>query len=563
LYKRIFSRRRISKGTSIDPDEIFLDSSNLPHFDTDQFEGRIERPITKSTFVWLGIFFLLVGCLYSGRLWFLQVKSGEAYETRSENNHLKHTTIFAPRGVIYDRNKVELAWNDLNPDSAFSLRKYSETPGLAHLVGYLKYPAKDKKGNFYSDIFVGSDGVEEYFNSVLTGVNGLKITETDALDVVQSESTLVPPIAGDNLMLAVDSKVEAKLFEVIKNTALEREFTGGAGIIMDIHSGEILALTSYPEYDQNTMTQATDRSAIASFLTRKDTPFLDRAVSGLYIPGSIMKPFIAMGVLQEGIISPEKQILSIGAISIPNPYNPDKPTIFRDWKVHGWVDMREAIAVSSDEYFYTVGGGYKGQVGIGIDNIYKYVKMFGFASNTGIDIYGEKLGTVPSQDWKKTTFNGEPWRVGDTYNSSIGQYGFQVTPIQAVRAVASLGNGGSLVTPTVLLDNPNNDQVHHIDLPQKYFQIVREGMRMSVTEGAATGLNMTDLHVAAKTGTAELGITKVFVNSWVTGFFPYENPKYAFAILLERGHRDNLVGATSVMRQVLDWMKVNTPEYTK
>lgn len=563
LYKKIFSQRRIS-SVSIDPDEIFLDSSNLPQFDTDQFEGRIERPINRSTFIWLGMFFLLVGVVYSSKLWILQVKNGEAYEIRSENNHLKHTTVFSSRGVIYDRNKVALAWNDINPDGEFSLRKYLPTQGLAHVVGYLRYPAKDKSGNFYNDAFIGKDGVEEYFNQELTGTNGLKITETDALNKVKSESTLIPPKPGSNLTLAIDSRVQEKMYEVIKSSAEERGFSGGAGVLMDVNTGEIVAITSYPEYDQNIMTEGADSTAIASFLTRKDTPFIDRAVSGLYVPGSIMKPFIAMGALEEKIISPEKSILSTGAITIPNRFNPSLPTIFKDWKVHGWVDMRRAIAVSSDEYFYTIGGGYGDQAGIGILNIEKYVRMFGFGSTTGIDMIGEKKGTIPSPEWKKEMFDGEDWKLGNTYHSSIGQYGFQTTVIQAARAVAAMANGGKLVTPTVLLNNNSTDKkVETLPFSKENFKIVEEGMRLSVTEGVAQGLNMSDLHVAAKTGTAELGVSKSFVNSWVTGYFPYENPQYAFAILMERGDRNNLVGATSVMRKLLDWMKIHTPEYTQ
>lgn len=554
---------RIQVGGDIEPDEIFLDSSNLPEFDTDQFEGRIERPISQSTFIWLGAVFLLVGILYSGRLFSLQVYSGEAYEERSQSNNLRHTDVFAERGVIYDRNKKMLAWNDINPGSDYSLRKYSEEPGFAHVVGYVKYPAKDSSGFYYDSSYVGKDGVEEYFNAELTGKNGLKIIETDAHGETSSESVLTPPTSGENLVLSIDARVQAKLFEIIKTTVIDRGFVGGAGVIMDVHTGEMLALTSYPEYDQNIMTDRSDSAAVSAFLNRKDTPFLDRAISGLYIPGSIMKPYIAMGVLGEGIISPEKEIHSIGAISIPNPYDPTKKTIFKDWKVHGWVDLREALSVSSDEYFYTVGGGYAGQKGIGILNIEKYVRMFGFGSETGIDIFGEKKGTIPSPDWKKSVFN-EDWRLGDTYNSSIGQYGFQVTPLQEVRAVSVLANGGTLVTPTVLFGNSKkNGKTSIVNLPEDHFQIVREGMRLAVTEGTAKGLNLPGIEVAAKTGTAELGVTKAFVNSWVTGFFPYENPRFAFTVLMERGDRNNTVGATYIMRQLLEWMYINTPELVK
>lgn len=138
------------------------------------------------------------------------------------------------------------------------------------------------------------------------------------------ENTLTPPKDGDDLVLSIDSRVQNKMFNVIKQTALDRGFSGGAGILMDVHNGEILAITSYPEYNQNIMTEGSDRAAISALFAQKNNPFLDRAISGLYIPGSIMKTFIAMGVLEEGIISPTKKILSTGSISIPNPYDPTK-----------------------------------------------------------------------------------------------------------------------------------------------------------------------------------------------------------------------------------------------
>lgn len=560
---RLFSKRRIGKH-EIDPDEIFLDSRNLPDFDVHQFEGRIEKPISSNVVHGVSIVFVLVAIIFASKLWILQVKQGEAFEIRSQNNNLKHTTVFSERGVIYDRNKVELAWNELEPGTDFAARKYINLDGFAHLVGYVKYPSKDSSGNYYSKTFIAKDGVEQYYDQELLGKNGLKLTETDAVGKVQSENTLTPPKDGDDLVLSIDSRVQNKMFDVIKQTALDRGFSGGAGVIMDVHDGEILAMTSYPEYNQNIMTEGSNREAINALFKQTNNPFLDRTISGLYIPGSIMKPFIAMGVLEEGIISPTKQILSTGSISIPNPYDPTKKTIFRDWEAHGWVDMREALSQSSDEYFYTVGGGYGGQKGIGILNIEKYVRMFGFGTTTGIDLLGEKGGNIPSPEWKAATFDGEPWRLGDTYHSSIGQYGFQVTPIQAVRAVGAFANSGTLVTPTVLLNDKKNDMKSvSLKLKPSSYDIVREGMRMSATTGVAKGLDMANLKVAAKTGTAELGITKDYVNSWVTGFFPYDNPRFAFVIMMERGSRHNTIGATYVMRQLLDWMQQNTAEYTK
>ncbi len=551
-------------NNEIDPDEIFLDSRNLPNFDVHQFEGRIEKPISKNVFRGFVVVFFIFTCLFFGKLWILQINMGQAYEIRSANNSLRNDTIFAERGIIYDRNHVPLAWNVLNPGDDFSRRVYSTTTGLADLIGSIKYPQKDSSGVYYNEQYQGVGGVEAYFDSNLEGQNGLKITETDVAGHVVSESTISPPADGKNLTLTIDSRVQSELYDVIAKISQDHDYTGGSGIIMDVHTGEILAMTSYPEYDSNIMSDGTDTAAINKFLTNKDNPFINRAISGLYIPGSIIKPFIAMGVLEEGIISPTKKLLSTGAISIQDPYDPSKRSYFRDWEAHGWIDLRQAISQSSDEYFYMVGGGYGDQKGLGIDNIDKYVNLFGIGGRTGINLFGEAVGNIPSPEWKKVTFNGEPWYLGDTYHSSIGQYGFQVTPIEMVRAIASFANGGKLVTPSITFVDPANATTT-VQLPfsPENYQIIREGMRLSATVGVASGLNMPNLAVAAKSGTAELGVRKIYVNSLIEGYFPYDNPRYAFIIILEHGPKGNTVNATYAMRQVLDWMTLNTPEYTK
>ena len=154
--------------------------------------------------------------------------------------------------------------------------------------------------------------------------------------------------------------------------------------MMDIHTGEIWSMASYPEYSSQVLSDGAPREKISFYTNNKDKPFLNRVVSGLYPPGSTVKPYLALAALNERVIEPETQILSTGSISIPNPYFPDKESVFVDWKAHGLVDMREAIAVSSNVYFYEIGGGYEEQKGLGIKNIEKYMRIFGFGEKTGI-----------------------------------------------------------------------------------------------------------------------------------------------------------------------------------
>lgn len=267
-----------------------------------------------------------------------------------------------------------------------------------------------------------------------------------------------------------------------------------------------------------------------------------------------------MGVLNEHVIDPRKQILSTGSITIPNPYFPDKPSTFLDWKAHGLVDLRRAIAVSSDVYFYEVGGGYKDQKGIGIYNIEKYTKMFGFGTTTDIDFPGERAGTIPNPEWKKANFKGEDWRLGDTYNTSIGQYGFQVTPIQVVSALGALANGGNVLTPHFVVGEQSNLR-GKVDLDPSYFQIVKEGMRLGVTDGTSHAINFPFVKVASKTGTAQIGVNKDEVNSWVVGYWPLDKPKYAYVVVMERGSKNNKFGAVLVMQEFLDWLHVYDPAY--
>lgn len=540
----------------LDPDEIFLDSGNLPAFNVHQFEGRLEKAISKKSLIFLGLFFLLLGVVYAGRVTFLQAFKGEAYALRSEDNRLHQQAIFAKRGVIYDRNKEVLATNGENG------REYALRTGLAHILGYVGLPDEEEIEKYFPEEEVGKAGVEKEYNDLLRGEHGLRIEEVKATGEIVSENIQVAAKAGENVTLSIDARVNEKLYEVIKAAAIDRGFRGGAGVIMDVTSGSILALASYPEFDPNVLSGNSDNGDVSLYLKDPKKPFLNRVVSGLYTPGSIVKPFMAIAALTEGVITPDKQILSTGQIEVPNPYNPEDKSIFKDWKAHGWLDMRHAIGHSSNVYFYEVGGGYPGQKGIGISNIEKYMNLFGFASKTGIDLAGEEDGLVPSPEWKEKVFD-DIWRLGDTYHTSIGQYGFQVTPLQMARAVAALANGGILVTPRLIQTNLEVPTQKLIDLPLENFKVVREGMKLSVTEGTAVGLSSLPMTLGAKTGTAELGVSKERVNSWVTGFFPYENPRYAFALVMEQGPRANTIGGVSVMRSLLDWMIVYTPEYLK
>ena len=447
-------------------------------------------------------------------------------------------------------------------------RSYIEQPGFSHILGYVSYPKKDKSGVFWQDSYIGREGLEKQYDSFLSGTPGKRLIEVDAKGGVTSENLAELGVDGKTLTTSIDSRVQAQLHKEIRDLSNRAGFVGGAGVIMDISTGEILAMTSYPEYDSNTITNTPDTDTVRNYFTRKDKPLLNRAIT-IYTPGSTVKPYMALAALSEGTISPEKEILSTGQITIKNRYG-GKDTVFRDWKAHGWVNMREALAASSDVYFYAVGGGYGDQTGLGIDRIDVYMKKFKIDLLTGVDIPGEKAGVIPTKAWKAENFSDSPdWNVGNTYHTSIGQFGFQISSLELVRAVAALANGGELVTPHLTLDSSSGkiyprEKIEGIK--PEHLQIVREGMRQCVinpVHGTCKVLAVPGVSVAAKSGTAELGVSKQQVNSWISGFFPYENPKYAFVIMMERANVKNPFGATFVMKGTLNYMVTNTPEYIK
>ncbi|MCC7469951.1 MAG: hypothetical protein IT284_02315 [Bacteroidetes bacterium] len=551
---------------TLDFDEILMDSRNIPSFDVQQFEGRIEQSISKRTLWLVGLVFGLVMIIFVGRLRILQIKEGNQYFIRSEDNSLNSQIIFADRGVIFDRNNVELAWNERTEDMTdfdFSKRVYITSPGHNLLLGYIKYPQKDKAGNFWQTYYEGLDGVEKAYNDYLNGDNGSRIIEVDVHGEVSSENIVNPPVHGLNLNLTIDSRLQSKMYEAIQNLSNDIGYLGGAGIMMDIKTGELLAITSYPEYGSKILSDGEDSTLIQEFTQNPNKPFLNRAVGGLYSPGSTVKPFIALGALNEGIINENTHITSVGQIEVPSPYDENVVAIFRDWKKggHGSTDVTKALAESVNTFFYAIGGGYRGQTGLGISRIEKYIKMFGIGNKTDIDILGEIAGVVPNPDWKKKTFNGDAWRLGDTYNTSIGQYGFQVTPVQMIRAVSAIANGGQLLTPHVILEKPTEARIIPTEFSTEDFDLIKSGMRKVVTEGTGQVLNVSYIDIAGKTGSAQTGLQNKFINSWVVGFFPYEDPKYAFVFLMEKGPSTAERSASFAAREFFDWMKNNTPEY--
>ena len=540
----------------IAPDEIFLDASNAPDFDRARFEGRLEKPLPRRTFIVLGSTLGLLFIVLAGRAWYLQIANGETYATQSANNSLAAATLFAPRGIIIDLHGAVLAENVEGKDG--TIARHYTIPALSHVLGYVSYPKKDTKGIYYDTEVTGVAGLEAEYDAHLAGTNGQVLTETDALGTVRSEGMIIPPVEGKTLQLSIDAELESAFGTALEEVVDSKGFIAGGGVIMDIQTGAVRAIASYPSYDSNVMSSGGPADTIASYHQDPGHPFLDHATQGAYTPGSIVKPFVSAGALTDGIITPSTVINDKGSLYVPNPYSPGEGYTFKGWKALGPVNVEKAIAWSSDVFFYTVGGGFGGQKGLGIDRLDYWYHQFGIGDTTGLGLAGEVSGVIPTPVWKEATF-GEPWYLGDTYFTAIGQYGMQVTPIQMARATAALANGGKLCTPTLLVDAAPSCTTVPVD--RSALAVVRAGMRDAVTSALASAINLPYVKAAAKTGTAQTGTRNQYDNSWVVGFFPYDDPQYSFAVVLERGPEGTGEQAVNVMRDFFEILHATGSTY--
>lgn len=561
----MFSFRK--RTHSIDPEDVFTDSLRGSGFD--EYEGVMDVPVSRWSVYLVSLAVLAFSGVFLYKAYSFQVLDYDELSKKAFKNNFTSVPILAMRGSIVDSRGEVLAQTvkSTTTEDAYS-RVYTERTGLGNVLGFVSYPQKDSSGNYWQESFKGVSGIEEYYNQLLAGSSGEKLFEKTADGKKQDGFIATQPINGKDIELSIDAQLQEYMYRELQNFLQKNNYKGGAGLIMNTETGEILTLVSYPTFDSNRLTpdytkSSTTRAEYYKFLEADPLkPFINRPISGVYTPGSIVKPMLAIAALQKGVINPATSIYSSGKIEVPNPYT-GEPTIFRDWRVNSWTNVREAIAVSSDVFFYSVIGGYEGQKGIGIVAVDEFAKAFGFNEETGIDLSGEKVGVIPTPDWKEEVF-GEPWRLGDTYNSSIGQFGFTVTPIGIARVLSGIVSAGDLVQPKILKHTDLQPVVKEkvgTTVNPEWYKVVKEGMRLAVTDGTVTNLNMPYVQVAAKTGTAEIGNSKSKVHTWITGFFPYDNPKYIFVLIAESGKRGDSPNPSLVMNKVFDWMRIYRPEY--
>jgi penicillin-binding protein 2 len=430
-----------------------------------------------------------------------------------------------------------------------SQRQYENGPIFAHILGYIGRVTQEEVDikKYFLDDYIGRTGIEEVYENQLRGTYGEELTEVDNMGKTQKILATKEPISGSDLILSIDAGLQKILYQSLKSKLSGLSTSRAAAVAMDPRNGKILALVSFPSFDNNEFIKG-DSEYINKLFQDNNYPLINRAISGGYPSGSTIKPMLAAAALQENIIDPNKNLTCPGYINLydksGNIYR-----IYKDWSTHGTVNMIKAIAESCDVYFYTIGGGYGNQQGLGISNIKKYLELFGWGQKTGIDLPEEKTGFVPDDIWKKQT-KGEEWYIGDTYNTSIGQGDIIISPLQLASAIATIANGGKLFQPQLLQDSQPKI-IRENFIQKNYLDIVKRGMRETIVSGTAMSLNNLPVEVAGKTGTAETykGRTP---HAWFTAFAPYENPEIVISVLIENGSEEGGV-TVAVAKEVLNW----------
>ncbi|MFH1462456.1 MAG: penicillin-binding protein 2 [bacterium] len=450
------------------------------------------------------------------------------------------------------------------------VRNYQDSKTFSHLIGYTgKIRAEELEDNleFYSiNDWVGRSGIESFYEEVLRKNPGQLRVERDARGHLISKEIIQFPESGKSLVLWLDSdlqkQIEAELEKVLRAVGSKKALA----VALNPKTGGVLSLVSLPGFDNNLFQKGASSEELNELLEDpyKLESLFNRVVSGRYLTGSTIKPLIASAALEEGIILPEKSLYCQGNILIINPWDETSSSTKKDWATHGWTDMRKAIAESCNVYFYTIGGGYENQEGLGPTKIKEYLSLFGWSEKTGIDLPGEAAGFIPDKEWKKETWD-QNWWDGDTYNLSIGQGFLQITPLEVAASFAAIANGGILYQPQVAKEIVSSEKevVQEIEskiirqnfIDPQILDIVRQGMRQAVTgfnspQASAVLLNSLPVKAAAKTGTAELGNNHY--HNWITVFAPYDDPEIVLTIMIE-DIKELQVAALPAAKAILEW----------
>ncbi len=561
-----------------------------------------------------GVFALLAFCY-----WYVQIVRGDYYYTLSENNRIRSVKVTAPRGSIFDRNGVALVENEPaynlqlyrrearslagseqfavgvlrlppeqvhgrveralrypefvavpiaenigldevatiqaraleHPEFAVAIsqrRLYAHGVVAAHALGYLAEATVDQikaaDGGLAMGDWIGQKGIESTYEPLLAGVSGERRVVVDSHGRESSEQSRIPAQPGQNLFVTLDLDLQRIAEDYFSDRV-------GSAVALDPRTGEILALVSSPSYDPNWFTRRVTEAEWASLATDPRHPLQNRAIQNMYSPGSTIKPFLAYGALAAGLVDPNARVFCPGHADYYG-------RTFRCHKKegHGWVNLRDAIKVSCDVYFYALGRR------LGVDRIAEILRGFGLGESTGIDLHFEKAGLVPSEEWALKKRKAR-WYPSETISVAIGQGPVLVTPMQLARALSGLLEGGRLPTPHLFLasqDPRTGARLRYraetkpgVALAPEKLAIVKNGMWAVLNEPGGTAFlsRVSAVDAGGKTGTAQVvgresGLAakgKYEDHAWFIGFAPVENPQMVVVVFVENGGHGSAAAA--------------------
>ncbi len=583
------------------------------HIKTEKIKRRHyeeEAPPLRLRWYLLPTILVVVGLVLVCNLFSVQIIQGKYYQGLSDSNRMRTQVIPAPRGVIFDRNGNPLVYNlpgyqliehcsvndhqtckttHLSQDKALSLiakgakniqvdslRDYPYKDAMSDVLGYIGQISESelKSGSYNGyqpNAWVGQSGIEEQYEQQLHGQDGQALIEVNALGQPVRSLGQTDPIPGNNITLTLDLKLQQAAFNAAK------DLKKGV-VIVSKPDGEILAMVSKPSFDPNLFTldntykPATDSAykSVEGIITdSKNQPLLNRAIGGIYPPGSTFKIVVSAAGLQEKIIDQnytivDTGVLKVGDFSFANWYYTDYGK-----KEPKPLNVSAALTRSNDIFFYKLAQK------ISVDKLSAFAKTMGIGQILGIDLPGEVTGVLPTTQWKQKEI-GQEWYLGDTYNYGIGQGYLLTTPLQVNTWTQIIANGGTLYMPHLLMTR--NPVVKERDvLDAKTVDLIRQGMIGSCNPGGVAyplfnyqvknpkleidGKNITQVAsasadtrhivIACKTGTAQVGGQESLPHAWITLFAPAYNPQIVVTVLEESAGEGSDISAP-VAKQVLD-----------
>lgn len=483
------------------------------------------------------------------------------------------------RGFVPVTVRENLDWRDVSrievnaPDlpglsiEVGQIRQYPFAEDFAHVLGYVSAVSeKDVTGDPLLELpgfKIGKNGIERVFDLNLRGKAGNSQVEVNAVGRVIRELSRQEGQPGANLRLTIDRDLQKLTAGRLK------EEKSASAVVMDIHNGDVLAMSSVPGYNPNEFVTGLSSKSWSRLINDPYAPLTNKAISGLYAPGSTFKMVVALAALEGRIVAPDHRVFCRGHTQVGNAR-------FHCWKRHGhdWQDMYEAHQNSCDVYFYDIAKR------TGIDRIAEMAKRLGFGAKTGIDLPSEKGGVIPTRAWKKA-LTGTPWQQGETLISGIGQGLILTTPLQLAVMTARIGNGGKAVVPRLIRSvDEDGEEVEpifkDIGISKRSLDVIREGMNRvtNVRRGTAYRARISEegMEMSGKTGTAqvrriskaerETGVLKNHERPWrerdhalFVGYAPSDNPRYAVAVVVEHGGGGSKVAAPIARDLLLETQK--------